>query len=319
MKRWVSLLSALLLAALAAADDPLARSVLWREPKRMTVQDWTCGPGGCDQAPAPPFRFQAEDFSGSSPKVTVVDAHGRTWSIKFGAEVIPECFGSRFVTAVGYLAEPTYFVASGKVEGAGKLGRARRFVHKDGSFARGRFEGRSQPDFVFLRGTAWRWDQSPFAGTREFAGLKIVVMLLSNWDAKDTRDSDSAIGAFRVPDNGGEIVYHGVFKWGGSLGRWGNALHRDRSDVAGYTDETPEFVKGVSGNTVEWGFRGKHDDDLTSGITTDDVRWLLPYLQRITPEEMRAGLRASGATQRQAACWTNAIGARIGQLRAIAK
>jgi hypothetical protein len=70
---------------------------------------------------------------------------------------------------------------------------------------------------------------------------------------------------------------------------------------------------------VEWGFRGKHAADLTSGITLDDVRWLLPYLERITPEEIRVGLAASGATERQTACWASAIEARIRQLQRIAK
>lgn len=320
MKVHVPLSVILLATQLIATDDLIApRSVLWREPKAMTIQDWVCGPGGCDGAPVAPYRFKSEDFTGSSPKVNVTDGRGRAWSIKFGTEVIPECFGSRFLTAVGYLAEPTYYVSSGAVEGIDTLGRARRFVHRDGSFTKGRFEGRNQPDFVFMKGMAWRWDQSPFAGTRELAGLKILMVLLSNWDAKDTRDSDSNIGVFRVPDKGTEILFHGVFKWGASLGRWGDVFHRDQSDVSGYVAETPSFVTGVRDGIVEWGFRGKHTDDLTGGITVNDVRWLLPYVKRITPEELHAGLRASGATERQAACWADAIEARIQQLQAIAK
>jgi hypothetical protein len=63
---------------------------------------------------------------------------------------------------------------------------------------------------------------------------------------------------------------------------------------------------------------GKHRASLEAGITIEDVRWLLPYLQRITPQDLEAGLKASGATERQTACWSWAIQDRIRQMAAIA-
>ena len=102
--------------AVAPAAVPGA---LWRVPPRFTVQDWICGFGGCDETPASPFHFVKEDMEGTSPKVQVKDAKGRSWDVKFGAKVIPDCFSSRLVAALGYVTEPAYYVGSGRLDGAG--------------------------------------------------------------------------------------------------------------------------------------------------------------------------------------------------------
>jgi hypothetical protein len=119
--------------AVAQTQDSSSRSlheagqlqVLWRMPRNATLQDGTCGFAGCDHAPTPPFQLVKEDVEGTSPKVSVTDSKGRSWSVKFGAKVVPECFGSRFVTALGYFVEPSYCVGGGKLEGASRLHRAR--------------------------------------------------------------------------------------------------------------------------------------------------------------------------------------------------
>jgi len=289
---------------------------LWQSPPADTIEQWKCGPGGCAASPAPPFRFVKEDESGSTPKLEVRDANGRSWSVKFGAEVIPECFASRFVTAAGYFAEPTYFVAEGKVEGIGKLRRARRMVKPDGRFARGRFEIRGSPDFVFVKDRSWGWTDRSLGGPHQLGGLKVVMMLLSNWDAKDDRDiGDSNNAVFRVTRNGKQTEQFGVFDWGASMGRWGKLMRRDQSDCAGFARDTPDFVRAAGGGPLHWGFVGKHSADLTNA-TADDVRWLLPYLERLNPDHVVAGLRASGATDRQARCWSESIQSRIREMRA---
>jgi hypothetical protein len=300
------------------ADDSLPK-LLWREPDRVTPQDWICGPGGCGRTPTPPFQFVKEDSGGTNPKMSVKDAKGLSWSIKFGAEVIPECFGSRFLTALGYFAEPTYFVASGKVEGAKSLKATRRVVEKDGSFTRARFELRGEKDFVFLEHRQWGWNDNPFQGSHELAGLKILMLLMSNWDDKDDRDGDdSNNNVFRGIVQGGPTLLYAVSDWGASLGRWGGIRRRDQSDCAGYTRDDPKFIKAGRGGAIEWGYDGKHND-IKNGITVEDIRWLLPHLRRITDEDLRTGLKASGATERQARCWSSAIENRVRQLEAVAR
>lgn len=295
---------------------PGAAQILWREPRPLTDQDWICGPGGCDHAPVPPFRFVKEDLSGSTPKVTVRDGRNRSWSVKFGAEVIPEVFAPRFLMALGYFAEHTYFVASGRIEGIdGKLKRARRQIQENGAFVRARFEPRDDPDMEFLKGRVWAWDDTPYRGKPQLAGLKIVMMLLSNWDTKDARFGDDSNNAvFRMPL--GEVF--STYDWGASLGRWGGVLRRDQSDCAGFALDSPHFVHRIAGG-LEFGFKGKDTAAIKMGITVEDAQWLLPYLQRIRLEALQTGLRASGATPRQAACWAASIEQRIAELRRAAQ
>lgn len=313
------LLSALLPAQERPAASGAAGPVLWRAPRSVSTQEWACGPGGCDGAPAPPFQFMKEDVSGSEPKITVKDSRGRTWSVKFGNEVIPECFASRYVSAIGYLAEPTYCL-TGTVQNLGYLHRAASYFHKDGAFSLARFELRGQPDFVLVSDTSWSWADNPFRGSRELAGLKILMMLLSNWDTKDARDGDESNNAvFRVTAAGRAELVYGVFDWGASLGKWGSFLSRDRSDCSGYFHDTPKFVHRSASGDLHWGYAGKRTSDITSGVTVEDVRWLLPYLQKITPEQLRAGLKASGATERQTACWAQSLEDRVRQLEALTK
>jgi len=300
--------------------QPVKPAVIWRAPVNIGMENWTCGPAGCDYAPKPPFQFVKEDVEGTFPKLTVKDAKGRTWSVKFGGKVIPECFSSRFIVAVGYLAEPSYFVSEGKLQGKLQLRRSRTFVRPDGTFRRARFQLRDEKRIEFIKNSAWSLADNPFRGTHEFAGLRVLLMLLSNWDAKDVRDGqgESNTAVFRLAGAQPELQYS-FFDWGSTLGRWGGQMRRTRSDPSGYMADTPKLITAVYGNAVEWGFEGKNEEDVRSGITVDDLRWLSPYLSRITDEEIRAGLKASGASERQTACWANAIESRIRDIRTVAQ
>jgi hypothetical protein len=296
--------------------------LLWREPRPATVQDWACGFAGCDHAPAAPFYFVKEDREGTTPKVSGKDARGRFWSVKFGSKAVPECFGSRFVAAMGYVVETSYYIESGRLEGATRLDRARRIVKPDGSFACARFQLRDEAALQFLKDHAWSLADNPFRGSHEFAGLRVLMMLLSNWDAKDSRNGqdEANTGVFRSAGSDGhpELLYS-FFDWGSTLGRWGKLMRRDRSDCSGFVQDTPVFVTGVRDGVVAWGYSGKHEEDVKAGITLEDLRWLMPYLARITDEEIRAGLKACGATERQTACWAGGIEDRIRQLEAISR
>ena len=144
------------------------------------------------------------------------------------------------------------------------------------------------------------------------------MMLLSNWDVKDDREGDESNNSiFRVPD--ANLLFYGVSDWGAALGRWGGPRRRDKSDCSGYTRDTHRFVQGDVRDTVEFNYSGKYENDIREGISIDDVRWLLPYLQRVTPDELREGLKASGATARQTTCWSNAIENRVRQLQTAAR
>jgi hypothetical protein len=310
----------LLLAALTLAvsvwpcpaSDPNA--VLWQAPERVTLSCWIWGPGGEARAPRPPFQFIEEDFNGTNPKIKVRDAKGDHWIVKFGGENHGDVFASRMLYAVGYVTEPNYLVASGVVTGAHDLRRARQFIAKTGTFTYARFKLRDHKTLAHAAGRAWSWDDNPFVGTHELSGLKILMMLTSNWDAKDARDgAGSNTAVYTRPESGINRLYYAFEDWGSTMGKSGGFFERDKWNPAGYREQTPNFAGGTP-EAIQWGYRGKHGNDITSGISADDVRWLLTYLAPITDEELRAGLRASGATPSQIDIYARCIRERITQL-----
>ena len=84
----------------------------------------------------------------SFPCVSVRDARGRAWRVKWGDEVHTEVFAARVAWAAGYFVEVNYFVPSGRIEGAGTLQRAGECIAEDGAFRecalRARRAGRRQ-------------------------------------------------------------------------------------------------------------------------------------------------------------------------------
>src|SRR5262249_57678837 len=130
--------------------------IVWRAPRPMTQQDWVWGPGGEQLAPAPPFQFVKENLSGTNPKVLVRDARGVKWMVKFGGEVHADVFNSRLLSAVGYNAQPTYYVGQGAIADAKDLKRAKAFIGKDGRFRNARFQLRHDARAADY---TWTWTQ----------------------------------------------------------------------------------------------------------------------------------------------------------------
>ena len=303
-----------------AGPRPLftARHVLWRDPGDVERLDLVSGPGGLDCIPVPPYRFLEEHNTGSQPCVSVADARGRRWRVKWGHEVRCETFAVRLAWACGYFAEVTHFVASGRVDGVGALSRAAACVDASGAFTDARFELDDPAVEKLFEEHSWSWTDNPFVATRELAGLKILLMLISNWDNKDQRDvargSNTAIYVTRVSRWRREAQYL-IVDWGGSMGRWGRAVvTRGRWDPDGFAAQTPQFVTGVADGCVQFGYTGQRTGDARANIRRDDVAWLCRYLGRITDAQLRTALDASGATDEEAASFTASLRARIDQL-----
>jgi len=306
-----------------AGPRPLfgVRDRLWRDPGVVEELDMSSGPGGAAQAPKPPFQFIEEHSSGSQPCVSVRDANGRRWRVKWGQEVPCETFAVRLAWACGYFAEVTHRVAAGTIDGAGKLTRAAHCVNENGAFADARFE-LDDPDVLKLfEEHSWSWTSNPFVGTPQLAGLKVILMLISNWDNKDQRDvargSNTAIYVTRVSRWRREARYL-IVDWGGSMGRWGGTVvTRGRWDPEGFAAQTPQFVTGVTEGFVQFGYTGQRTADARASITVADVRWLCKYLGRIADNQLRDALRASGATPEEVESFTASLRSRIEQLRAL--
>lgn len=311
----VKLCSAVLLMVSCALAQ---RPVLWRDPGNIEYLDLHGGAGGRANAPRGPFSLVRSDDSGTSPKLLVRDVRGRLWTAKFGPEVKAETFASRLVWAAGYYVEPVYYVRSGRISGARDLGRAGRHVSERGYFRDARFELRNTEAGRYLPQYDWTWKKNAFLGTHQLNGLKILVMLTSNWDNKDGRDDTSNTAIFeRGTPAGREWVYM-VTDWGGSMGKWGNFFTREKWDCHGFREQTGEFV-GFEDSRLKFGFTGKHDDDFKADITPADARWLLRYLGRISDSQIRSALRASGATPHETDCFTRSLRSRINQLRRVSQ
>jgi hypothetical protein len=300
------------------APSPTGMSAIWRDPGAVEQLDFVGGVGRREGTPKPPFTFEEENLAGSNPKVRVKDANGVRWSVKFGAEVNAETFATRMAWAAGYFVDPDYFVAEGKLDGVGPLTRAKHYIMADGSFRNARFKMHLEKGVTTLDGEhGWSWLQNPFLGTKELNGLKMLVMLVSNWDNKDVRDikrgSNTAI--YQYPDGAARYL---ITDWGASMGKWGGYLGRGKWDCKGYQQQTPSFLAGVKDDVLIWGYSGQHTGDFREGIPVSDLRWLLTYVGRITDDQIRTGLEASGATHEESECFTKSIRERIHEMKACA-
>jgi hypothetical protein len=176
----------------------------------------------------------------------------------------------------------------------------------------------------WLEEETWSWNENPFletrGGQRALAGLKVVMMLTSNWDAKDGRDEHRGANTSIYLNRRRAQPEH-VYSfddWGASMGKWGSVWTREKWDAEHYMKQTDGFVEGVEGDFVKWGYDGTHEDDIKDNITVKDVRWIYRYLGRITEKQLREGLIASGAEPEEIAIFVPAIRQRLDQLKQVA-
>jgi hypothetical protein len=174
---------------------------------------------------------------------------------------------------------------------------------------------------MFLDAHGWAWHDNPFVGTHELNGLKILMMLVSNWDNKDVRDvargSNNAIFEYRV-DGRLEARYL-IIDWGAAMGPWGsNVIQRGRWDPEAFAAQNEQFITGVEGDTVQFGYQGQRTADIAADITRADVAWFMRVANRLSDDHLRAALRASGANREETDLFTAALRARLDQLQQVA-
>lgn len=303
-----------LLFLLAAAS-----AVMWQQPVTPPGEaDFSKAANG-SKPPQAPFVFVTEDLSGHSPKILVRDAAQRVWQVKGGYEARAEAFITRFVSAAGYYADSVWFVPRGRVDGVRwPLRRAQGFISRDGAFTYASFELRDSRA-VFLPNLAWNWTKNPFTGRTELRGLKLLVMLFSDWDNKDVRDGPDAtnVGVLRFETSRGDQDVYYVTDWGQAFGSWGTWFGFGRSNwnCQDYSRETSELIHTDRSGRLVFGYRGQHADDLVMEIGREDVRWLLDRIGTITDAQIRAGFDASGASASEKECFTRALRDRIERLR----
>ena len=144
--------------------------VFWHEPTDLESRNLLLGAGGEEMKPdLSKLTFIEEKKGGYSKKYRVRDAKGNEWIAKLGKEAQPDTAANRLLWALGYETEIAYLVPKATIEGKGE-------------FENVRFEAR--PANVKRTGN-WMWENNPFKDTSEFRGLKILMVMINNWDMKD--------------------------------------------------------------------------------------------------------------------------------------
>jgi hypothetical protein len=264
--------------------SPATMAQLWREPVDLEQRDLFSGPGGAKYAPAARDRFEFLEIksSGVNPGYDVTDSQGQRWSVKLGAESRTEVVVSRVLWAVGYHQPLIYHVPQWTLVRDGK----------DSLLSRARF--RLEPAFQNKTGE-WSWRRNAFIGTRELAGLYVLMVLFNNWDLKTAQNA-----IYEVTEDGKEPErWYMVRDLGASLGRsaWLTFGTKDNPDDF----DRERFIDGVEGNRVRFAFEGGWlEPHLHSSVTPDDVRWICGLLSRISAKQWSDAFRAAGYSERDA-------------------
>jgi len=266
----------------ATPGAPPSIASLWEEPRDLATRNLFDGPGGDALMPGDArFEFVARDITGHSPGFDVKDAKGVEWSVKLGPEAQSEVATSRILWAMGFHQPPTYYLATWTMTGT-----------ESGTQTAGRFRP-ELPDHKVIGD--WSWYENPFVGTREFGGLIVANLLLTNWDWKTSNNKIYATGdggahRYVVRDLGaslGRFKYPTLLKWFHLRG-FGQGSRNDVDDF-----EKQGFIKGVNEGRIEFDYRGIYPDVVKS-VTPADVAWACERLSRLTDTHWRDAFRAAG-------------------------
>jgi hypothetical protein len=286
---------------------PTGTPVLWRDPGDIASRDLRYGPGSAELAPVAPFTFVMEETTQTSPKFRVRDARGVTWTVKLGVEAQAETVATRLVWAMGYFAEESYYFDRVEVKNLPRLSRGQEFVEA-GSMVRGaRFEPKRTEA---VRGAIWDWLNNPFVGKREFDGLKVLMVLLANYD---TRLENNRIIYQKNPESGQMEARYVVTDIGATLGHVGGLGGTRVKNNLEHFNMT-KFIVGVQNGLVEFDYSttpkgaGKFASIFSPGygksqankekamrrIPVENARWIGQQLSRLSDDQLRDAFRAAG-------------------------
>jgi len=295
------LLMAFALPVLAQSEKqkksmPVGTPVLWRDPGPIESRNLLLGAGG--EAMKPDLRkvtFIEQKTGGYSTKYRVKDAAGNEWIAKLGKEAQPDTAANRLLWAMGYETEIAYLIPHLTIEGKG-------------TFENVRLEAR--PKHTDRTGD-WKWESNPFTGTPQFQGLKVMMVLINNWDIKD---SNNEILATRNEGTGeGELRYI-ISDLGGSFGKTGGFIARSRNKPSDFVKA--DFIKGVKADVIDFNYGGK-SKKLFDNITISDAKWIGGLLARLNDEQIKDAFRAANYLPEEVERLSSAVRQRIEALNSV--
>ena len=272
---------------------PTGTPVFWTEPTDISSRNLLLGAGGEEMKPdVSKITFIEQKKGGYSTKYRVRDAKGNEWIAKIGKEAQPDTAANRLLWALGYPTEIAYLVPKVRIEGKGEYENVR-------------FEAR--PKDVDRVGN-WMWENNQFQNTSEFRALKILMVMINNWDMKD---DNNEILAMRNPTTGEAELRYIISDLGGTFGKTGGFFSRSRNAPKDYVKA--DFIKAVNGDVIDFNYGGKNQK-LFSGITVADARWLSDRFKGLSDEQIKDAFRSANYTPEEVDTLTNALKVRIAAL-----
>ena len=270
--------------------------VMWSAPTDIASRNLYYGLGGEEMMPdLSRVTFIEEEKGGYSTKYRVRDGRGRVWVAKLGKEAQTDTVANRLLWAVGYHTEISHLVPRVNIRGKGV-------------FEKVRFEAR--PSTV-KRVDEWKWDENPFVGTRPFQGLKVMMVLINNWDIKD---SNNRVLFARNPRTGKNELRYIVSDLGATFGKTGSFLTRSRNKPDDYVKA--ELIDELKGNYVDFHYSGKRKS-VFRDITLGEARWIGEWLSRLSPRQIKDAFRAARYSPEDVELMAEALQIRIAELRSL--
>jgi hypothetical protein len=307
---------------------PVGTPVAWRDPGNIAVRDLRVGPGSANLAPAQPFTFLAEIKTGVSPKFKVRDARGVVWSVKMGEEAQAETVATRLVWAMGYFADEAYYFDRVEVTNLPRLSRGQDFVEGSKIVRGARFEPKRKD---VRRGATWDWLDNPFVGQREFNGLKVMMVLLANYD---TRLDNNQVYTVKNPQSGELEARYVVSDIGATFGRVGglggkrvkNSLEDFRASkfilsvengMVNFDYSTkPKGAGGAFASMFNPGYakRQANKEKAMRSIPVADAQWIGSMLARLSDKQLRDAFQAAHYDTATAEGFITVLRGRINEL-----
>ena len=240
-------------------------------------------------------------------------------------EARPETAASRLLWAAGYFTTVDYFLPELRVENLpARLHRGQELVAPDGTMH----------DALLKRAPgekkigAWRWRMNPFATTREYNGLRVMMALINNWDLKD--ENNSVYGKKDPNGIGNSGDFYMVSDLGATFGSTGRAwpARKAKGDLQSYGHSA--FIRKVTGDEVDFAvptrpalfyladppafLRRLRMRWIGKDIPRADARWIGQLLAMLSEDQIRDAFRAAGYAPPQVEGFAQAVRKRIAAL-----
>jgi hypothetical protein len=277
---------------------PVSSGVLW-EPVDISTRDLRLGPGGRAMQPSlSRVTFLRKDTGGNNPKYRIRDASGHEWVAKVADESQAEVAAVRLLWGIGYKTEINYIAPQLRIP-------------RVGVFRNASLEARPANHD---RGERWKWDDNPFNGSNEMAGLRIMMAMINNWDLKDGNNI-----ILKTPDG----VHYVISDLGSSFGKPPvsskfilNRVGRSVNDPQDYVRS--DFIKGAREGEIDFAYKGK-GVGLLEGITLEQGRWLADLLLQLSDRQIADAFRAANYRPAEVRALSGEFRSRINDLDRITR